>query len=70
VIIDVAGVCIGHITLARGSGPVRIGVTELLPHGNNLFIVKVPEAALVFDGFDQGKKILKWIYRPATPLVI
>ena len=61
-ITDVAGVRVGHATLVRGSGPlvqglgpVRTGVTALLPHGDNLFTAKVPAAATVFNGF--GKSI-------------
>ena len=61
-ITDVAGVCVGHVTLVRGSGPlvrgvgpVRTGVTALLPHGDNLFTSKVVAAASVFNGF--GKTI-------------
>jgi D-aminopeptidase len=61
-ITDVAGVCVGHTTLVRGSGPlvrgvgpVRTGVTALLPHGDNLFTSKVPAASTVFNGF--GKTI-------------
>ena len=61
-ITDVAGVRVGHATLVcgsgalvRGVGPVRTGVTALLPHGDNLFTAKVPAAATVFNGF--GKTI-------------
>jgi D-aminopeptidase len=57
-ITDVAGVRVGHVTLrrgdgalARGTGPVRTGVTAILPHGDNLFLEKVPAAAEVFNGF-------------------
>ncbi|HEX7733727.1 MAG TPA: P1 family peptidase [Ktedonobacteraceae bacterium] len=61
-IADVAGVSVGHATLVRGSGtlvrgrgPVRTGVTAVLPHGGNMFLSKVPAAAEVFNGF--GKTI-------------
>jgi D-aminopeptidase len=61
-ITDVAGVRVGHVTIVRGSGllvrgvgPVRTGVTALLPHGENIFTAKVPAAAAVFNGF--GKTI-------------
>jgi D-aminopeptidase len=57
-IIDVAGVRVGHTTLVegegalvRGVGPVRTGVTAILPHGDDLFRWKVPAAAQVFNGF-------------------
>jgi D-aminopeptidase len=61
-ITDVAGVRVGHTTLISGSGPlvrsvgpVRTGVTAILPHGDNLFTAKVPAAVTVFNGF--GKSI-------------
>lgn len=61
-ITDVAGVRVGHTTIVRGSGllvrgmgPVRTGVTAILPHEGNLFTSKVPAAATVFNGF--GKSI-------------
>jgi D-aminopeptidase len=44
-ITDVAGVRVGHVTLVRGDGPlvvgegpVRTGVTAILPHGDDLFL--------------------------------
>lgn len=61
-ITDVAGVLVGHATLRRGAGalvrgdgPVRTGVTAVLPHGDDLFAAKAPAAAAVFNGF--GKTI-------------
>lgn len=61
-IVDVASVHIGHVTLVRGEGalvrgvgPVRTGVTAILPHEGNLFRLKAPAAATVFNGF--GKTI-------------
>jgi D-aminopeptidase len=57
-ITDVGGVRVGHVTLRRGNGPlvrgvgpVRTGVTAILPHGDNPFLEKVPAAAEVFNGF-------------------
>lgn len=57
-ITDVAGVRVGHATLwrgegplVRGVGPVRTGVTAIMPHGDNPFIEKVPAAAEVFNGY-------------------
>ncbi|MGN6562296.1 MAG: DmpA family aminopeptidase, partial [Thermomicrobiales bacterium] len=61
-ITDVAGVRVGHATIMRGEGPlvvgkgpVRTGVTAILPHGGDTFAEKVPAAAEVFNGF--GKSI-------------
>ena len=61
-ITDVDGVLVGHATLISGEGPlvpgrgpVRTGVTAVVPHGGDLFAEKVPAAAEVFNGF--GKTI-------------
>ena len=61
-ITDVRGVKVGHVTLVEGEGrlipgrgPVRTGVTVILPHDGNLFWEKVPAAAYVLNGF--GKSI-------------
>ncbi len=57
-ITDVAGTRVGYIMLlrrsgplVRGVGPVRTGVTAILPHRDNLFTSKVPVTATVFNGF-------------------
>jgi D-aminopeptidase len=52
-IADVAGVSVGHCTLAQG--PIQTGVTVLRPHGGDVFRDKVPAAAVVLNGF--GKSI-------------
>lgn len=59
---DVPGVRVGHATvvsgegaLTPGHGPVRTGVTAILPHDGNLFAEKVPAAAFVLNGF--GKSV-------------
>lgn len=50
---DVAGVTVGHRTLA--DGPVQTGVTVIRPHAGDPFRDKVPAAAVVLNGF--GKSI-------------
>jgi D-aminopeptidase len=57
-ITDVPGVRVGQVTLIDGSGPhrpgigpVRTGVSVVLPHGGNLFREKVPAAIFVLNGF-------------------
>ena len=52
-ITDVAGVAVGHCTL--NDGPVKTGVTAILPHPGNLFQDKVLAAAHVINGF--GKTV-------------
>lgn len=61
-ITDVAGVQVGQVTLIEGSGrlkegvgPVRTGVTAILPHDGNLFREKVVAAFHVINAF--GKPI-------------
>ncbi|SDY02320.1 D-aminopeptidase [Collimonas sp. OK242] len=50
---DVAGVTVGHATLAQGA--LQTGVTVIRPHQGDPFRDKVPAAATVFNGF--GKSI-------------
>jgi D-aminopeptidase len=49
-ITDVAGVRVGHVTIARGDS-VNTGVTAILAHGGNPFREKVPAAIVVGNGF-------------------
>jgi len=56
-ITDVAGVRVGHVTLHRGEGalrpgegPVRTGVTAILPHAGDLWNEKVCAATYVLNG--------------------
>jgi D-aminopeptidase len=60
-ITDVAGVLVGHATVTSGSGaltpgagPVRTGVTAIMPHGGNLFARKVPAGLFVLNGFGKS----------------
>jgi D-aminopeptidase len=60
-ITDVAGVRVGHTTLLvgegrllPGQGPVRTGVTIILPHGDNLFEQKVPAAVFTINGYGKA----------------
>ncbi len=56
-ITDVRGVLVGHTTLIRGEGklvptqgPVRTGVTAIIPHAGDLWREKVPAAGFVMNG--------------------
>lgn len=60
-ICDVPGVRVGHATVVRGEGalvpgqgPVRTGVTAILPHGGNLFAERVPAGLFVLNGFGKA----------------
>lgn len=56
-ITDVPGVKVGHTTLVEGSGPhvpgqgpIRTGVTVIVPHGGNHYSRRVPAAIHVLNG--------------------
>ncbi|RLG76893.1 MAG: S58 family peptidase [Thermoprotei archaeon] len=60
-IADVRGVRVGHVTLVKGGGklvpgkgPVRTGVTVVVPHEGNVFVEKVPAAVHVINGFTKA----------------
>jgi D-aminopeptidase len=60
-ITDVPGVRVGQATLTLGQGalkpghgPVRTGVTVVLPHGDNLFREKVPAAVHTINGYGKA----------------
>ncbi|MFT0734137.1 P1 family peptidase [Ralstonia wenshanensis] len=52
-ITDVAGVGVGHATIAGGD--IQTGVTVVRPHAGDPFLDKVPAASVVLNGF--GKSI-------------
>lgn len=59
-ITDVAGVRVGHSTIIQGKGtlvpnegPVRTGVTAILPHAGDLFLEKVTGAVVRINGFGE-----------------
>ena len=65
-ITDVAGVLVGHVTLhsgegklVPGEGPVRTGVTAILPHPGNVFADKVEGAVHVINGFGKSAGLLQ-----------
>ena len=58
---DVPGVAVGSTTLIEGEGPlvvgrgpIRTGVTVVLPHGGNLFREKVQAGCFVLNGFGKS----------------
>lgn len=56
-IADVAGVSVGHCTLADGD--VQTGVTVVVPHGGNLFTHKLPAAVSVINGFGKSAGLMQ-----------
>ena len=56
-ITDVAGVSLGHCTLADGA--VQTGVTVLLPQPGDLFLHKVPAGADIINGFGKSAGLMQ-----------
>lgn len=63
-ITDVPGVLVGHTTIIEGNGklvpgkgPIRTGVTAVLPHPGNVFQEKVRGAVHVINGFGKATGI-------------
>jgi D-aminopeptidase len=56
-IADVAGVAVGHCTIATGDQ--QTGVTVIRPHPGDPFLAKVPAAAVVINGFGKSAGLLQ-----------
>jgi len=56
-IVDVAGVSVGHVTLAEGD--LQTGVTAVLPHCGNLFRNKVVAGCRVINGFGKSAGLVQ-----------
>ncbi|MBK7082837.1 MAG: P1 family peptidase [Betaproteobacteria bacterium] len=54
---DVAGVTVGHRTIA--TGPLQTGVTVVRPHLADPFLQKLPAAAVVINGFGKSVGLLQ-----------
>ncbi|MFX0113342.1 MAG: P1 family peptidase [Candidatus Hodarchaeota archaeon] len=76
---DVSGVLVGHTTLIQGhgklipgEGPIRTGVTAILPHDGNLYEGSVVAAVHVINGFGKatGLAQLQELGRVETPILI
>ncbi|HET7219843.1 MAG TPA: P1 family peptidase [Vicinamibacterales bacterium] len=70
-ITDVAGVRVGHTTIASAPN-VRTGVTAILPHGGNLFRDKVAGAVFVGNAFGKlaGSTQVQELGTIETPIVL
>ncbi len=70
-ITDVAGVRVGHTTLIEGDS-VRTGVTAVLPHGENVFQLKVPAAVYAANAFGKAAGFLqvRELGNIETPIVL
>ena len=78
-ITDVQGVLVGHTTLIEGhgalevgKGPIRTGVTALLPHPRNLIDEPVEAAHFVFNGAGTttGLSLIDEFGRIETPILL
>lgn len=78
-ITDVPGVRVGHVTLIEGEGllqigqgPVRTGVTAILPPGDNWFRDPVEAGAFVFNGAGTtaGLSLIDEFGRLETPILL
>lgn len=56
-IADVAGVRVGHATLARGA--LQTGITVILPHAGDVFLQRVPAAVDVINGFGKSTGLMQ-----------
>jgi D-aminopeptidase len=56
-IADVAGVTVGHATLATGE--LQTGVTVVRPHAGDPFLEQVPAGAVVINGFGKSVGLLQ-----------
>src|SRR5215207_2003783 len=69
-ITDVEGVLVGHTTLIRGSGPlrpgdgpVRTGVTAILPNRGNIFMERLVGGGFVINGAGEVSgmtQVMEW----------
>jgi len=78
-ITDVGGVRVGHSTIIKGNGrlvvgegPVRTGVTALLPHGRSVFRHKCKAAVHVINGFGKsaGLSQVEELGQLETPILL
>lgn len=69
-IADVAGISVGHVTLANGD--VQTGVTAIMPHQDNMFKHKCVAACEVINGF--GKSVglvqIEELGQLETPIIL
>ncbi|AUX34830.1 P1 family peptidase [Sorangium cellulosum] len=70
-ITDVGGVRVGHATVVEGDA-IRTGVTAVLPHGENLYLDRVPAAIHVGNGFGKlvGATQVRELGELETPLLL
>lgn len=70
-ITDVTAVRVGHFTLQKGK-TLNTGITAILPHGNNLYLEKVPAAIYTENGFGKliGSTQINELGQIETPILL
>jgi D-aminopeptidase len=70
-ITDVAGVCVGHMTLIEGDD-IRTGTTAILPHNGNLYQDRAPAGIVVANGFGKlmGYTQVRELGEIETPILL
>ena len=65
-ITDIPGIKVGHVSLIEGEGklvpgkgPIRTGVTAIVPHGGNIFTEKVCAAVYLINAFGKSAGLLQ-----------
>ena len=78
-ITDVPGVKVGHTTLIEGEGdlqigkgPIRTGITAILPHSKNTYENNVTAAVHVINGYGKtvGIPQIKELGRIESPIIL
>lgn len=78
-ITDVEGVKVGHVTIMKGDGklvpgkgPIRTGVTAILPHSDNIFANPVEAGVHVINGYGKptGLEQIKELGRLSSPILL
>ena len=78
-ITDINGVKVGHVTIMKGDGklvlgkgPIRTGVTAILPHSDNIFSNPVEAGVHVINGYGKptGLEQIKELGRLSSPILL
>lgn len=78
-ITDIEGVKVGHVTIMKGDGklvpgkgPIRTGVTAILPHSDNIFANPVEAGVHVINGYGKptGLEQIKELGRLSSPILL
>jgi len=70
-ITDVRGIRVGQATVIEGDS-IRTGITAILPHGGNVFLERVPAAAIVGNGHGKllGTLQVQELGELETPIIL